>query len=92
MGSERALAEIRKLLVVFEIAPVNRPVLASATDLKISDFEDAVLHEAARQVGAQAIVSRNRGDFRGCELPIYMPEELNRAFRLRTDEVHEGSR
>jgi len=59
-------------------------------ELKLSDFEDAVLHEAARQVGAQAIVSRNRGDFRGRQLPVYLPEELNRAFRLRGDEVHEG--
>ncbi len=70
---------------------MNRPVLASAVELKLSDFEDAVLHEAARQVGAQAIVSRNRSDFRGCELPVYLPEELNRAFRLQSDEVHEGS-
>jgi hypothetical protein len=40
------------------------------------DYEDAVLHEAARLSGARVIVTRNAADFRRAELPIDSPEEL----------------
>ena len=76
LGSQRSLGEIRKLLTIFEIAPVNRPVLVKALELSFSDFEDAVLHEAARQAGAEAIVTRNRSDFASSEIPVYSPEDL----------------
>ncbi len=79
LGSQRSLDEVRKLLVIFEIAPVNRPVLERALDLGFSDYEDAVLHEAARQSGAEAIVTRNRSDFANSEIPVYSPEELAEA-------------
>jgi predicted nucleic acid-binding protein len=79
LGSQRSLDEVRKLLVIFEVAPVNRPVLERALDLGFSDFEDAVLHEAARQAGVEAIVTRNRSDFANSEIPVYSPEELAEA-------------
>lgn len=84
VGSRRALLAIQKLLSIFEIAPVNRPVLAAALASKLSDFEDAVLHEAAQQASAQAIVTRDPSGFKKGVLPAYSPEELNRALDLRT--------
>ena len=67
---------VQSLLSLFEIAPVNRPILEGALALGFSDFEDAVLHEAARQVNAQAIVTRNANDFDRAEIPVYTPQEL----------------
>jgi predicted nucleic acid-binding protein len=81
-GADRALEEVRKVLSLFEIAPVNRTVLEGALELGFSDYEDAVLHEAARQVNAQGIVTRNTDDFKRSALPVYTPEELSRAFDL----------
>jgi predicted nucleic acid-binding protein len=78
LGARRALAEVRKLLALFEIAPVNRPILESALESDFSDFEDSVLYEAARQVGADAIVTRNKPDFRQARLPVHSPEEMIR--------------
>jgi len=75
-GSKKALSDIHQLLSLFEIAPVNRPVLEAALALGFDDFEDGVLHEAARQVDAHAIVTRNAGDFEQADLPVYTPEEL----------------
>lgn len=83
LGSERALVEVRKLLSLFEIASVNRAVLETALDLAFSDYEDAVLHEAACAVDAQGIVTRNPRHFKNSTLPVYMPEELSRALDLR---------
>jgi predicted nucleic acid-binding protein len=78
LGARGALTEIRKLLSLFEIAPVNRPILESALASDFSDFEDAVLHEAARQTGVEAIVTRNGSDFRHAEIPVHSPEEMIR--------------
>ena len=86
LGSQRSLDEIRKLLVIFEIAPVHRPVLERALDLGFSDFEDAVLYEAARQAGAEAIVTRNQDDFASSEIPVYSPEELAQALGFQAQD------
>lgn len=88
-GQEAAFQAVRALLAFLEIAPVHRPVLDQASELGFSDFEDAVLHEAARHVHAVAIVSRNTRHFRGGALPAYSPEDFNRAMDLQGSEVHE---
>ena len=75
-GKKKADREISKLLSIFQIAPVNKSVLDGAIKAKFKDFEDAVLHEAAKQVEAQGIVTRNAKDFKKATLSIYSPEEL----------------
>ncbi len=86
LGAKRSLAEVRKLLSLFEVAPVNRTVLETALALGFADYEDAVLHEAARQVNAQGIVTRNARHFKKAALPVYTPEEFSQAFELRNQE------
>ena len=76
VGTPRAQEEIRKLLQLFEVAPVNRHVLESALALDFNDFEDAVIHEAACHVGADAIVTRNQKDFKKSRLPVHSAEEM----------------
>ena len=77
VGSQKARREIRKLLRLFEVAPVNRAVLEAALEAKgFRDFEDAILHEAARQANADALVMRNESDFRKAVLAVYEPREL----------------
>jgi len=78
LGAARAQEEIRKLLSLFEVAPVNRLVLESALVVDFNDFEDAVIHEAACHVGADAIVTRNLKDFKKSRIPVYTSEELAR--------------
>jgi predicted nucleic acid-binding protein len=82
-GVATARAEVRSLLSLFEVAPVNRPILDGAVALEFSDFEDAVLHEAARQIEAQAIVTRKPQDFDHSEIPVYTPEELKAMLELQ---------
>lgn len=76
IGKIQAQDEIHKLLVLFDIAPVNRVVLENALKSGISDFEDAVLYESAKFVNATGIVTRNTSDFKGVILKIYTPEDL----------------
>ena len=76
LGAGEARTAIGDLLRIFEIAPVTRAVLLDAVGLPFGDFEDAVLHEAARRAGAEAIVTRNGADFREATLPDYAPPDL----------------
>lgn len=76
VGAARAQEEIKKLISLFEVAPVNRHVLESALVLEFNDFEDAVIHEAACHIGADAIVTRNQRDFRKSRIPVYSSEEM----------------
>lgn len=86
IGPDRALDSVRKLLTLFRAAPVDGRVLALALELPFEDFEDAVLHEAARLVGARLIVTRNGDDFAGATLLIDSPDELEAALSAQHDE------
>ncbi|MCX5806958.1 MAG: PIN domain-containing protein [Proteobacteria bacterium] len=73
MGSEQAKEAIKKLLVIFQVALVNRVVIEKALASDFKDFEDAVLHASACYAGVDAIVTRNEGDFSKADIPIYSP-------------------
>jgi predicted nucleic acid-binding protein len=76
VGASSARQHLRQLLALLEVAPVNRLVLEAALSAPFADFEDAVVHEAARHAGAQGLVTRNVGDFKRATLPVYSPMEL----------------
>lgn len=75
-GAKRAHALIHDLLVLFDIATVDRDVLARALLSDMSDFEDAVLHEACLGAGAQVIVSRDQRGFAKAVIPVLTPLEM----------------
>lgn len=78
VGSRPARRHVSALLGLFEIAGVTRGVLSDALRLDFQDYEDAVLHEAARHAGATAVVTRDPRGFAGASLRIYDPAELLR--------------
>ena len=75
-GTSGAYDGLDRLLQLFEAAPVDSRVLRSARKLAFNDYEDAVLHESAQRGRADAIVTRNAGDFTKATLTIYEPAEL----------------
>ena len=76
VGPSRASEYIRELLEIFSIACVDREILRAALDAGFSDYEDAVLHGAARAAEVSAIVTRNCKDFTRTTLPVFTPELL----------------
>lgn len=76
LDSQQAKDAVSRLLSLFEIATVSRSVLSSALSLNFGDYEDAVLHEAARLAHVDAIVTRNLADFSLAQLPVYDPPAL----------------
>jgi len=73
LDAKSAIKHIRLLLSLFEIAPVNRAVVENALECDFSDYEDAVVVEAARHAGVEYIITRNIKDFKKSPVPAYTP-------------------
>lgn len=86
----QAQQHITRLMMLFSIAPVTNLVLADALLTSFTDFEDAVLHEAARQAGVAGIVTRNGVDFKGGTIPIYTPDELLQLLQEQPRDITPG--
>lgn len=80
LGVKAGYTHIEKLLCIFEVAPVNRTVLTSALQLKFTDFDDAVLYEAAVAIGVGAIVTRDVKGFLKSAIPVYSSDEFVASF------------
>jgi len=80
LSRDAAQKALQRLLELFEIAPVNRPVIEEALQSRMTDFEDAVLSYAANLVGATAVVTRNTKDFRNSPVKALDPAEFLSVF------------
>ena len=78
VGAAKTWQHVHKLLGIFDVAPVTRVVFADALGAGFKNYEDGVLHEAARHARAKAIVTRNGKDFGTARLTLYEPAELLR--------------
>jgi predicted nucleic acid-binding protein len=78
VGRKKAQKEIQKLLTLFEIAPVNRPVLQAAIQSGFPDFEDGVIYESAVLIESDGIVTRDPKGFKKAGIQVYSPGELLR--------------
>lgn len=74
VGREAAQQHIAELVTLFDVACVPRVLFQQALQLGFGDFEDAVIHEAAAGVGAEAIITRNVVDFQHARIPVFTPE------------------
>ena len=71
---------LRRLLRLFEIAPVTRAVIEEALQSRMTDFEDAVVEQAGRLAGAEAVITRDTRDFRQSVIKALAPDELLSSF------------
>ena len=76
VGRAKARKHLKDMMAMFEIARVDRPALERALGLRFADYEDAVLHEAARACNVGGIVTRNGKDFRNAEVAVFDPGRL----------------
>lgn len=76
VGSETARQLLSRLLQYLQIASVTDEVIRAALQNSMTDFEDAVTHEAGNAVGVEIIVTRNTPDFVASRIPAVSPEEF----------------
>jgi len=82
LGKNESQNKIKNLIILFEVASVNRTVIENAISSTFTDFEDSVIHQAAIHAGAEAIVTRDPKGFKQYRIPIYSPVELLKILQL----------
>ena len=75
-GSSDVQDAISDLLDLVHIASVNEDNIRTALKLRWSDFEDAVQYAVAIDNGADYIITSNKDDFAGSQIPIMTPQEF----------------
>ena len=86
LGQKVVHVHLRTLLGLFEVAAVDRDVLQRALDSSgFTDYEDAVVHEAAHAASCNAIVTRDATGFLKATMPVFQPLELLAAVAARAD-------
>jgi len=68
--------KVAELLKIFNLSYIDKSIFESALSSKISDFEDALIHESAYRQEIDGIVTRNIKDFKHAKISIYDPDEL----------------
>lgn len=78
VGNTKAKISMKKFLQDFRVTilNVNRDVLIMALESPMSDFEDAVLAMAAEEAGLDAIVTRNKKDYKNSPVTSMLPREF----------------
>ena len=63
------------MLEIAEILNVDNQVIINALDSEMKDFEDAIQCHVAQINGIDAIITRNKKDFKGSLTKVYTPSE-----------------
>ena len=74
-AAKKKLQQLRRILRICEMTESSAD-LSILSDARWSDFEDALHYFSAKSSGVETIITRNKKDFQGSELPLYTPEEF----------------
>ncbi len=80
VGRKYGISTIRKrlksMLAFVKVCDLKACVVKEALDSNWKDYEDAVQYKCARHTDVDCIVTRNKRDFAGAEIPVYTSGEL----------------
>ena len=77
VGHGEALALLGKLKQLVRVSAVGEAEIQSALANSFKDFEDAIQHFTAKAEGdVRAIITRNKADYAGSEIPVLSPDEF----------------
>jgi len=75
-GHQLTISFLTNLFDFIDVAGVSKEVIISALNSEITDFEDAVQTESARQNSINIIITRNIADFKKSKLEIFTPSDF----------------
>lgn len=76
LNREKAMKTLEKIRIVFKVATVDEKIIDMSLVSDFKDFEDAVQYYSAVQLKADCIITRNKADYSGDEIPVLTPEEF----------------
>lgn len=62
--------------MLFDIADTFAVDCQIALGAETKDFEDAVMIETAKRIGADCIVTRNLKDYSSTDIPVFSPSDF----------------
>ncbi len=87
VGRQAALSLVRSMLEFLSVATVDESAIRRALDARPSDFEDAVVLEAARAACADGVVSRDKRGLSNPLIPVWLPGELLAMVDVLQDQI-----
>ncbi len=75
LSKEEALNALRKLRLLVGVLPMDHAVVDRALASSFTDFEDAMQYYTAATHEVDAIITRNKKDFRHARLPVFTADE-----------------
>ena len=76
-GHDRAIAFLKDLLGIVEVAPSFTQSAVDALSSEMKDFEDALQAFAARSCGTEILLTRNISDYQGVDfLSVLTPKDF----------------
>lgn len=82
IGKELTIKSIQQILEYCKILPVGDAEIRNAFRNGFTDFEDAIQFETANQNSRiEAIITRNKKDYKLSTLPVYTPQEFLALFK-----------
>lgn len=73
---EKIIEIIRQISIIFHVVDLTADDIVKATELTVSDYEDAVQSAGAARIKAQFIVTRNVKDYKGSKVQAIEPSEF----------------
>ena len=84
MGAAEAKGVLRRLRECVRIGSLTEEDVDAAIGLPWDDFENACVHEVARHLKCDCIVTRNGKDFAGASVPVLSPKEFLADFEAKS--------
>lgn len=75
-STERAYEALGHILNIVKVLTVTNNDVNAAFLQKANDFEDCLLATCAKSNQCDGIITRNEGDFRSFNIPVYSPEAI----------------
>lgn len=75
-GHQLTISFLKDIFDFIDVAGVGKEIIFSALNSEVTDFEDAVQTECARQNDINIIITRNIDDFKNSKLEIFTPSEF----------------
>ena len=79
-GHNSSLTLILNILQYINVLPVNQHSIYNAFNSKITDFEDAIQVETAKENNVDLIITRNIKDFKNSTIKVLTPTEFTKLF------------
>ena len=80
-STQEAVAALRKLRLILRVLPMDERTVDLALASSFTDLEDALQYYAAVDQNLDALITRNKKDYRSPELPILTAEEFITLYR-----------